>query len=95
LFENGGTSLIAPEEIRTKIQAALPDSEVTVRDLTGGGDHYEVQVVSKAFAGVSPIQRHRMVYAPLKDVLGGALHALALKTQTPDEAVPGDQEEAP
>jgi len=85
--------LIAPDEIRNKIQAALPDSAVTVRDMTGGGDHYEVEVISEAFAGVSPIQRHRMVYAPLKDVLGGALHALALKTRTPDETAPENQQE--
>ncbi len=87
--------LIAPDEIRNKIQAALPGSAVTVRDMTGGGDHYEVEVVSEAFAGMSAIQRHRMVYTPLKDVLGGALHALALKTRTPDEATPANQEENP
>ena len=87
--------MIGPEEIRSKIQAALPGSEVTIRDLTGEGDHYEVRVISEAFAGVTAIQRHRMVYAPLKDVLGGALHALALKTETPEEAAPGSQEDAP
>jgi stress-induced morphogen len=82
--------LIAPEEIRSRIEAALPGCAVTVRDMTGGGDHYEVEVVSEAFAGVSPIQRHRMVYSPLRDVLGGALHALALRTVTPDEKHKGD-----
>jgi stress-induced morphogen len=87
--------LIAPDEIRNKIEVALPGSAVTVRDMTGGGDHYEVEVISETFAGVSPIQRHRMVYAPLKDVLGGALHALALKTRTPDEAAPETQQETP
>jgi stress-induced morphogen len=81
--------VIAPEEIRARIEAALPGSEVTVRDMTGGGDHYEVEVVSEAFAGVSSIQRHRMVYSPLRDVLGGALHALALRTVTPEEKQEG------
>ena len=76
---------MTPEDIRNRIQSALPGSTVSVRDMTGGGDHYEVEVVCEAFAGVSPIQRHRMVYAPLNDVLGGELHALALKTRTPDE----------
>ena len=77
--------MITPEEIRNRIQTALPDATVHVRDMTGGGDHYEVEVVSQAFAGVSPIQRHRMVYAPFNDVRGGELHALALRTRTPDE----------
>ena len=83
---------MAPDEIRERILSALPDSKVTVRDMTGGGDHYEVEVVSAAFDGVSPIQRHRMVYAPLKDILGGALHALALKTSTPEETAPTREE---
>ena len=87
--------MIAPDEIHNKIQAALPGSSVTVHDMTGEGDHYEVEVVSEAFTGMSAIQRHRMVYTPLKDVLGGALHALALKTRTPDEATPANQEKRP
>ena len=77
--------MIQPQEIRTRIESALPGAQVTVRDMTGGGDHYEVEVISEAFAGVPALQRHRMVYAPLSDVLGGDLHALALKTRTPDE----------
>ena len=77
--------MLSPQELAEKIKEALPDAEVNVLDLTGGGDHYKVEVVSRAFAGVPPVKRHRMVYAPLKDVLGGALHALALTTRTPDE----------
>jgi len=71
-------------EIRRRIEAALPGSAVTVRDLTGGGDHYEVTVVSGMFAGKPLLEQHRMVYGPLKDVLGGELHALALKTILPE-----------
>jgi stress-induced morphogen len=78
--------VIAPDEIRDRIEEALPGARVRVRDMTGGGDHYEVEVIYDAFAGLPPIQRHRLVYAPLKDVLGGELHALALKTRTPDES---------
>lgn len=78
--------MIDAQEIRTRIQEALPGAQVKIADLTGGGDHYQVEVISEAFAGVTPIKRHRMVYAPLKDVLGGALHAMALTTKTPDEA---------
>lgn len=77
--------MVDSEEIRRRITAVMPDAKITIHDLTGGGDHFQVEVISTAFAGVSPIKRHRMVYAPLKDVLGGALHALALTTRTPDE----------
>lgn len=72
-------------ELRSRLTQAFPDAQVTIEDLTGGGDHYRVKVISTAFAGVPEIKRHRMVYAPLKDVIGGALHALALTTRTPDE----------
>ena len=77
--------MIGHQEITQRIESAIPGAQVTVRDMTGGGDHYEVEVVSEAFEGISPLQRHRMVYGPLKDVLGGALHALSLKTRTPAE----------
>ena len=77
--------MVNADDLRQRILAALPDSEVKIHDFTGGGDHYQVEVVSQAFRGMSQIKRHRMVYAPLKDILGGALHALALITRTPDE----------
>ena len=77
--------VIAQDDIVQRIEGAIPGAQVRVEDLTGGGDHYQVEVIAEAFAGKSPIQRHRMVYAPLKDVMGGALHALALTTKTPDE----------
>ena len=78
--------MIEAHRIRHLIESALPDAQVTVRDLTGGADAYEVEVVSERFIGVVPLQRHRMVYAPLKEVLGGDLHAISLRTLTPDEA---------
>lgn len=77
--------MIASQEIEDRIKRALPGARVGVRDMTGGSDHFEVEVVAEQFEGLSPIQRHRMVHAPLKDVLGGALHALALRTRTPAE----------
>ncbi len=77
--------MVSPDEIRRRVAAALPGAEITLRDFAGDGDHFEMVVISDAFEGKSTLQRHRMVYAPLKDVLGGALHALALKTQTPAE----------
>ena len=77
--------MIDPRELEQRIRSALPDAHVIVKDLTGGQDHYDVEVVSELFDGVSAIKRHRMVYAPLKDVMGGELHALKLTTKTPKE----------
>ena len=75
-----------PELIRDRILTALPGSEVEVRDTTGTGDHFEARVVSAGFAGKSMVDQHQAVYAPLKDVLEtGELHALALKTYSPEQ----------
>ena len=74
------------DDVRKKIADALPNSEVEVHDLTGTGDHFEARVVSPDFEGKSMIEQHQAVYAPLKDVLAtGALHALSLKTYTPEQ----------
>ncbi|MEM6730989.1 MAG: BolA/IbaG family iron-sulfur metabolism protein [Myxococcota bacterium] len=79
--------MIDAAEIERRIGEALPGARVTVSDMTGTRDHYDVTVISDAFEGVMPVQRHRMVYAPLKDVMGdGALHALKLTTKTTAEA---------
>jgi stress-induced morphogen len=77
--------MIQPTELERRIVAAIPGAKVSVRDLTGTLDHYHVEVVAEAFRGASAIQRHRMVQGPLKDVLGGPLHAIELVTKTPDE----------
>ena len=61
----------------------MPDAEIKVTDLTGGKDHWQVEIVSSAFEGVSPVNQHRLVYDCFGDVIGGAMHALALKTRTP------------
>lgn len=72
--------------IRDRILAELPGSEVEVKDTTGTGDHFEAKVVSPAFTDRSMVDQHQAVYAPLKDVLQtGELHALALKTYSPEQ----------
>lgn len=77
--------MIAPEELERRLREAFPDARVGVNDLTGGQDHYEVEVVSPRFEGMALLERHRLVYAPFQDVLGGALHALSIKARTPEE----------
>lgn len=73
-----------PARIRALIEQGLPDAEVRVQG--DDGVHFEARVVSASFAGKLPLARHRMVYATLGDLMGGAIHALTLKTLTPDEA---------
>lgn len=74
------------EAIITKIQAAIPDAQVELRDLTGTEDHWEATVISTQFAGKSPIQRHRMVFEALAEEMKGPIHALTLKAWTPEQA---------
>ena len=72
------------DTIRNLIETGLPGARA---DMQGeDGVHFEATVVSEAFAGKLPLARHRMVYATLGDLMGGAIHALALKTLTPGEA---------
>jgi len=52
----------------------------------GGQGHFTVEIVSAAFAGLSPIARHRAVYAALGDMMTTDIHALAIRARTPDEA---------
>ncbi len=73
------------ETVSSAIKRALPDAKITIADLSGGGDHLQVSVVSKAFAGLSLIRQHQIIYAALKDELATeAIHALALSTSTPN-----------
>ncbi|HME90799.1 MAG TPA: BolA/IbaG family iron-sulfur metabolism protein [Myxococcaceae bacterium] len=78
--------MLNTEAIRQRIADALPGSQVEVSDLTGTGDHFEARIVSSAFAGKPMIEQHQLVYQPLQDWLKtGELHALALKTYTPEQ----------
>ena len=72
------------DTIRQLIESGLPGARVDVRG--DDGVHFEATVVCAEFAGKLPLARHRMVYATLGELMGGAIHALALKTVTPDEA---------
>ncbi len=73
-----------PETIRRRIIEAIPEAQVEVR-LFSGDDHFEVEVVSPAFRGLSRVAQHRMVYEALGEALRDRIHALALKTRAPKE----------
>ncbi|MEW6445064.1 MAG: BolA family protein [Pseudomonadota bacterium] len=72
-----------PEELIQRIQTAIPDADVTP---SGEGCSFNLTVVSASFAGETLIKRHRRVMAPLNELIAsGALHAVTLKTLTPEE----------
>jgi stress-induced morphogen len=76
--------MVQPDQVKAAIHRALPDAAVEVEDLTGGGDHLQVKVVSSAFAGLNRIKQHQLVYGALRQELASeAIHALALQTSTP------------
>jgi len=74
---------MAASEIERLIREAIPDAEVTIRDLAGDGDHYAARVVSATFAGMPRVRQHQRVYAALRGRMGGELHALQLETAVP------------
>ncbi len=77
---------MSPGEIKLTLEKALPGSAIEVQDLTGGGDHFQVLVVSPSFEEKSLVDQHQMVYGALREALGNErIHALALKTYTPEQ----------
>jgi stress-induced morphogen len=71
------------EQVKERIESALPGARATVTDLTGGGDHLRAEVVYGGFAGLSRIQQHKLIYDVFGDEIGGPIHALSLKTVIP------------
>jgi stress-induced morphogen len=70
------------QELKQRIEAAIPGASADVEDLTGGGDHFRAVIVSDAFAGRSRLDQHRMVYDVFGEEVGGPIHALSITTQT-------------
>jgi acid stress-induced BolA-like protein IbaG/YrbA len=74
--------MVSSEQVESMIKAELPDAQVHV--LTNDGEHYEVTVISSAFEGKGLVQQHQLVYSAVQqDMLSGAIHAMAVKTFTP------------
>jgi stress-induced morphogen len=69
------------DELKRRIEDALPGSRAEVVDLTGGGDHFRATVVAEEFAGMSRIEQHRRIYAVFGPEIGGPIHALSLETR--------------
>jgi stress-induced morphogen len=71
--------MVSPEDIRSRIEAALPGADVVVADTTGAGDHFDVQVSAAAFTGKSLVEQHQLVYGALGNLMA-RIHALSLHT---------------
>lgn len=72
-----------PEDVQKMIQAGLPACEVTV---TGDGSHFDAVVIGDEFEGMSAVKKQQTVYKTLGDkITSGELHALSIKTYTPEE----------
>ena len=69
------------DDLKARIEAAIPGARADVRDLTGGGDHFRALVVAPEFADLSRIEQHRRVYSVFGAEIGGPIHALSLETR--------------
>jgi acid stress-induced BolA-like protein IbaG/YrbA len=75
--------MMDPQQIKAEIEAGLPEATVEV---VGDGRHFQALIVSPAFEGKNPLQRHRMVYALLQEqIRSDILHALSMRTLTPEQ----------
>ena len=74
--------MVTPESIKQSIVAGLACEHVEV---AGDGTHWEALVVSPAFEGLSRIKQHQLVYAAMGDRMREEIHALSMKTLTPEE----------
>jgi len=76
--------VFSADRIQQLIEAGLPDCEARVVDPANDGAHFQAEVVSSAFVGINRVKQHQAVYATLGDHMKADIHALALKTYTPD-----------
>ena len=74
--------MVKPEDVKSYIQGSLPCEFVDVR---GDGQHFEATIVSAAFRGKSRVQQHQIVYRALGDRMREDIHALSMKTYSPEE----------
>ena len=77
--------MIETSELVDAILAAIEGAKVDIVSRQNDGLHFDAVVISSHFEGKSPIERHRMVLGPLKDLFSSRLHALSVKTWTPEE----------
>lgn len=72
------------KSIEMRLVAAFPEAKITLKDLTGGGDHWDLTMVAKEFQGKSLVEQHQLVYRALGEWMKEEIHALALHTKAAD-----------
>ena len=77
--------MVEPEVLESLVREHIEGvTFIEIRDLTGSKDHYEATIVAEAFAPLNRVKQHQLVYSALGDLMSGPVHALALKTFTPE-----------
>ena len=69
------------EEITNKLLESFPEAKIKAQDLTGGGDHWRVEIKAKEFEGMTIVQQHQAVYKALGSWMKKEIHALSLQTE--------------
>ena len=75
-----------PDDLKRAIENGIPGAVAHVEDQKGTGDHFNAVVISPEFEGKSAVEQHRIVHRAMNEIIEGDLHALHLKTYTPDAA---------
>ena len=73
---------ISQKNLQEILQKNFPQAEIKITDLAGDNDHYSVEICDEIFTGKTRVAQHKMVNEALKDILGGTLHALQIKTKS-------------
>ena len=73
----------APSRLRVRDQSHLHAGHAGAQS---GKGHFAVDIISGAFAGLSPIERHRRIFDALEEMMETDIHALSIKAQTPEES---------
>jgi len=74
--------MVEPSSIEDSIRAGLP---VTHLQVSGDGAHFEAVIVSPSFAGLTRVKQHQLVYGALGERMREEIHALSMKTYSPEE----------
>ena len=73
------------EDLRAKLESSFPGDEIHLNSPMDDNNHFQLVVVSPRFDGKTMVEQHQMVYQALGDAMREAVHALAMKTYTPDQ----------
>jgi acid stress-induced BolA-like protein IbaG/YrbA len=76
--------MVTPQQLKQWIEQGLPGARAEVE---GDGHHFEAVIVAEAFAGKTLVEQHQLVYRALGDRMKQEIHALSMRTLTPDQAV--------